>query len=353
MKRLLLALTLALMSPCDAFMLRGAPAPVTLSTLSYVAFGDSITFGAQSTKACAPTTPHLISAAAYVGGTSYVCLVSKYINNNVISGIAGSGAGNGFFQDLGIPNNGVQEARCHITATIAASHAWCSTSSATYMDPNATAVTIAVGANDSQNTASKSTGGVFCGSTSAPCSDASFTTQWQADYDGLISEIIATAPNAKITLINIGNLAYINGTGELPDTNTSGQSPDTSCIGAGKLNGSGHNCGMGDRFSRIINAYINGKYSATPNNSTTFNVINWATFANRYNPAYNNDLGSPNALCGTAGTNGIHPCDPGHSAYAGLIEGSLVTPVTPESSVSIGNFGGTVVNAPSGNFSPF
>ncbi len=286
-----------------------AVVPVQTASLSYVAFGDSITFGSYTSYKCTPNRPSLISDPHFEtcetpGQSSYFGLLSVFLNTHVVPSVIGSGLGNGYIQNLAVPGNGIYEADCHITPMIAAANDWCGKSTATYMDPNATIVTIAAGINDSQNLDIKFTGAAFCGVNTAPCSDATFTTLWENAFDKLIADIKATAPNARIILVNIPNLAYING---------SKQQPDSTCA----KGGSGHACGVADRWSRIINAFINAKYSATPDNTTTFNVIDWVCHANRYLQA---NLNTPN---------GIHPNDSGHADFAAMASKSIVTPVHP------------------------
>lgn len=342
----LLALLLAAV-PADAVILANGKVNVVGGAPALVGLGDSIMFKAAATSGCSTTVVRNISS--YLTATNFYCKTAQwYYTNN---------SNTGTLLNLATPNNGIVVADAHTNASIA-SALGLGASVTTFFDQlagtnqsNATIAIIEAGNNNGQNIESLLPGGVYCSPTNVstnPCSDAALTTKFHSDYSKLITDIKTYAPSARIILMNVVNLAYINATSpEYPDDALAGPNTAADCGAHGKTSGSGNVCGLGDRWSRIINADINARYSATPNNSTTFTVIDVACLSSRYNPAWNNDAqGTP------PGNNGIHPQDLGHAAIATLIQNTITTPVSPASGCSIGNFSGTVVGAPSGSFSP-
>lgn len=311
-----------------------------------IATGDSILFGANASSDCSGAkTPRAISA--FLGKLAWFCQLAQwYYTNN---------SNTGSFYSLGTPNNGILTADAHtnssVFAALVAANRLTASTVTTFLDQTAgtnqsaaKVVFLQGGINNSQNKESNAPGGFYFGTgITAPGSDAAFTTLFHADYSQMIADTKTYAPSAQIILINFGNLAYLNGSSELPDDALAGGNTAADCGSAGKTSGSGNNCGKADRLSRLANADINARCSVTPNNTTTFLCVDWACASFRYNPINNTNPGSS-----------IHPVDAGHTALATLIENTITTPVLPQAhcTISTAGFTGTVTNAPSGSFAP-
>jgi lysophospholipase L1-like esterase len=168
----------ALIPPHDEQATPPTPPPPGL----YVAMGDSITYGVGVTQNCHAFPAHPVDIAEYCpDGTSYAILVARAVRD---AGLAGH------FMNIGI--NGA-----HVERVIS--------DELPYLPPETTLVTLYIGTNDSR------------GVRDPQKSIAAVVSQFETNFDQLLSQIHARAPKARIVLINFPNEKYLAATYNVAD----------------------------------------------------------------------------------------------------------------------------------------
>lgn len=234
-----------LMSFACASSASGAPWPkAARQQIVYTALGDSIAWGLFASKRCWPIVPSLHGCA---GATSFVA--------DVAAGLAKNG------RQVWVQNLAISGARLETVLSDEVSK----------ISPKATLVTVFIGMNDFSDIAK----------------GAKTLTQFQIQYETLLTYLATNLPRAKIVLLNIPNVDYL-----------------PCCTG---LNGRAN--GTWEAGNTFINS-LAGKYT----------IVDLVCDESLYSPAM------------FPAADGIHPSDAGHAEIAADALAALAAPRRPAAS---------------------